>query len=68
MSTPRVPNLKTKPRNSYVQFILDVYDADMPVGSPRVVARCDTRTGEIWRTDGAAVRPSMSAIRDAVAA
>jgi len=59
--------LRTKPRNKYTPFILDVYDADLPQGSACVVARCDTRTGQVWRTKGAAVRVSMSEIRKALA-
>jgi hypothetical protein len=57
--------LKTKPRNTAVPFILDVYEADMPMGSARVVARCDTRNGQVWRCgkDGY----PMSAIREALA-
>jgi len=57
--------LKTKPRNSYTPFILDVYDADLPEGSPRVVARVDTRDGQITRTKATGV--PMSLIRQAVA-
>jgi hypothetical protein len=59
-------NLKTKPRNSFVPFIVDVYDADQPDGSPRVVARCDTRSGQIWRTKGSNSKASMRDIRAAL--
>lgn len=56
--------LKTKPRNTAVPFILDIYDADQPEGSPRVVARTDTRTGQVWKTKGSTA--PMSAIRAAI--
>ena len=57
--------LKTKPRNSHTPYIVDVYDAEQEDGS-RVVARCDTRTGQIWKTKGSTV--SLSTIREALAA
>ena len=62
-----VRRLETKPRNRFVPFVVDVYDASMPVGSARVVARCDTRTGEVWRTSGSTATASMREIRDAIA-
>lgn len=42
--------LKVKPRNSLVPFILDVYEDSLPETAPRVVARCDSRDGNAWRT------------------
>ena len=59
--------LATRPRNSFVPFILDVYDRTQAADAPRVVARCDTRDGKVWRTKGATVRPSMPEIRAALA-
>jgi hypothetical protein len=61
-----VRGLETKPRNSAVPYILDVCDAELPAGSARVVARCDTRDGTILPTRGAAVRPTMREIRHAL--
>jgi hypothetical protein len=58
--------LLTRPRSSAVPFILDVYDPSIPVGGARVVARCDTRSGQVWRTTGPAASASMREIRDAI--
>ena len=55
--------LATKPRRTVAPYIHDVYVADMPVGTARVVARVDTRDGTVWRTSGAAVNVSMREIR-----
>lgn len=60
--------LKTKPRNSYTPWLVDVYDADMPEGTARIVARCNTKTGDIFRTKGAAAKASMPEIREALKA
>jgi hypothetical protein len=61
--------LKTKPRNTATPYVLDIYDADKPEGTDRVVARYDTRSGKIWRTHGVAARhASMGAIKAAVEA
>ncbi len=57
--------LKAKPRNTAVPFILDIYDADQPEGSPRVVARYDTRNGQLWRTSPT-TKPPLALIREAV--
>jgi hypothetical protein len=59
--------LATRPRNSLVPFIVDVYDRTQPGDAPRVVARCDSRDGTVWRTKGATVRPPMREIRAALA-
>ncbi len=59
-------NVKTKSRNSFVPFLLDEYDADQPEGSPRVVARCDTRTGQIWWTKGSNSKATRRGIRAAL--
>lgn len=58
--------IRTKPRNSLTPYVLDVYDADKPVGSERVVARCDTRDGKVWRTNGATTKVSLREIHDAI--
>lgn len=62
-------NLQTKSRNWATPYVLDVYDAEKPEGSARVVARCDTRSGDVWRTNPRAeTKAPMSAIRAAIEA
>lgn len=58
--------LKVRSRSSVIPYIVEVYDAELPESAPRVVARCDTRTGQVWRCPGTAVKTTMREIRAAL--
>lgn len=58
--------LAVKQDSSITPHVLVVYDADMPEGSKRVVARHNTRLNKTWRAQGSAVKATMREINAAL--